>query len=265
VPITQAAVERNAMRTRRRYFVTTVAARHRVSANTVRFTLAAPEFGDFRPLGSDEFFALVIPRPGRAFPALDIEDDEDPRTALNAMPDAIRPDIRWYTVRRHRPSLAEIDVDIVLHGESGPASRLATHARPGDQVGFREASAAYLPEADGHQLLIADETALPALSAILECAPGLDASVIIEVPYAEDLPPIATDLDLRVLTRGAARPGSLAVEAAAAVARERELGYAWVCGERATATETRRRLVDQGVDKDMIMFSGYWRLGEARR
>jgi len=244
----------------------TLAARRPVSRNTERFTFTAPEFADFDPLAPDEFFALVIPVPGRALPELPLVDD-DIRAIVAALPDDIRPTVRWYTVRAHRPELSEIDVDIVLHGDSGPASRWATHAAIGDQVGFRESSAPYCAPESGRQLFVADETALPALAAILESSPEpLDAVVLAEVPGEADIPKISTSTPIHWFHRGHDNPGTavLAALPEAVGSQLPEFGYAWLCGESALATGARRWLVGAGMDPEIIMFSGYWRLGQAR-
>jgi NADPH-dependent ferric siderophore reductase len=266
--ITRAARARNARRVVRRFFPMTLTARRQVSGNTSRFTFNAPEFADFDPLGPDEFFALVVPHPDHELPVLALDAHDDPRAVLLTIPAGRRPAIRWYTVRAHRPATKEIDVDIVLHGDAGPASSWANRARPGDRVGFREATAPYLSPGSGHQLLVADETALPALAAILAAAPAdLDATVLAEVPYPEDQPGIPTSVPIRWHHRGAAVPGSAVLPALAQLVSHGlpELGYAWLCGEAAIATGARRMLVnDTGTDPDRIMFSGYWRVGQAR-
>ena len=71
-------------------------------------------------------------------------DKVNVRTAVAQIPEAQRPEMRWYTVRALRPEAAEIDVDIVVHGDSGPGSAWALRAAPGDRVGFR-ASGSSLP------------------------------------------------------------------------------------------------------------------------
>lgn len=43
---------------------------------------------------------------------------------------------RSYTVRRWRADVHELDVDFVVHGDHGFASRWAAAVRPGDTVGF---------------------------------------------------------------------------------------------------------------------------------
>ncbi|MET1063673.1 MAG: siderophore-interacting protein [Arthrobacter sp.] len=99
--------------------------------------------------------------------------------------------IRSNTIRalRQGTALPEIDVDIVLHdcpgSHDGPGSTWARGARPGQPVWFVGPDAAAvtaatpLPEAGinwkpgdaQHVLLAGDETAVPAISSILEALP----------------------------------------------------------------------------------------------
>jgi NADPH-dependent ferric siderophore reductase len=105
-----------------------------------------------------------------------------------AMPDEIRPWVRNYTVRHLRPELGELDIDFVVHGDTGPASGWAQRARSGVWVGLLDQTAPYDPPAGTRwQLLVGDETALPAISAIVENLPdGTDAQAFVEVPTPAD-------------------------------------------------------------------------------
>ena len=118
-------------------------------------------------------------------------------------------------------------------------------------------------------LIMADETALPALAAILEATPAaLDATVLVEVPGPADVPAIDSATPIRWFFRGECVPGTAVLPA---LSRLIALGlprvaYAWLCGESGLATGARRQVVrDLGMDPDSIMFSGYWKLGQARR
>ncbi|MDI7398950.1 siderophore-interacting protein, partial [Cronobacter dublinensis] len=51
-----------------------------------------------------------------------------------ALPRERRPLMRTYTLRALRRAACELDVEFVLHGDSGPASRWAIHAKPGDAL-----------------------------------------------------------------------------------------------------------------------------------
>jgi NADPH-dependent ferric siderophore reductase len=141
-----------------------------------RITLAAPEFGtelgveqpgEIITLGwPDPGQELVLPQLGWRFPAGKREQHW-----------------RNFTVRLHRPSKAEIDVDFFLHGDLGRASAWAIRAEVGDTIGFAGPRTHWLrsPEADW-SLLVADETGLPALLAILETLPeGHPAIALAEV------------------------------------------------------------------------------------
>ena len=44
------------------------------------------------------------------------------RASIAAIPEDVRPDLRWYTIRSHDRAAGRIDVDIVTHGDSGPGS-----------------------------------------------------------------------------------------------------------------------------------------------
>lgn len=275
MPIPARAVERNALRTERRAFAMTLTGRTAVSRNTTRFTFTAAEFATFAVLGPDEYFGLIIPRDGATIPASVFGVYEDVRQVMLAVAEDERPDVRWYTVRAHRPERAEIDVDIVLHGDAGPASRWASRAAVGDTIGFREAHAPYIAPVAGHQLLVADETALPALGAILESEPDLvaaagelpRATVFAEVPDPDDVPLISSPVEIRWLHRGDSAPGSQVLPALRRWLDDGppELGFAWLCGEAEIATGARRMVVDAGLlPADEIMFSGYWRLGRSR-
>lgn len=237
-----------------------------MNRSTHRFTFSAEQFADFDLLGPDEFFGLIVPTTDRPMPQL--TGNEDELMTLLRSPDADNPvALRWYTIRRLRRELSEIDVDIVLHGATGPASRWALTARPGDRVGFREGSAPYIAPVVGSELLVADETALPALAAILETRSEWPSTrVLVEVPGPLDELLLPADCAVEWLHRGDDPPGSKVVPRIKNLAEELApaLEYAWLCGEREIATGSRRALAKAGMETDRIMFSGYWRLGTAR-
>ncbi len=241
-------------------FPMTVARTTALNDHLRRITFRAPEFGRWRTSGADEYFGLLVPRGGElAFPA---EDGINVRAAIAKMPEATRPDLRWYTVRAVRGERCEIDVDFVLHEDAhGPGSTWASAAEVGAVAGFRACGSTYQRQPGAtSRLLVADETALPALCAILEVQPG--ATAIVEVPDESYLTPVPDGVEF--VYRGEAEPGSRALAAVAALPAE-DFGYAWVCGESNLATSVRRHLVkERGLDRRKIMFSGYWKRGQAR-
>jgi NADPH-dependent ferric siderophore reductase len=144
--------------------------------------------------------------------------------AWRALPNEQRNPFRTYTVRAVRPAEREVDVLFVSHGDSGPASSWVANATAGDEailVGPNALSPdsasgiAWNPGASRRLLLAGDETAAPAILAILESLPhDATGSVFIEVPDAADvLPVVAPDgVDVTWLPRADER-------AAASVAR----------------------------------------------
>lgn len=245
-------------------FAMTVVGTADLAPNVRRVTFHADEFADHDHTGADEYFGLLMPPAGAAEVTMPSEDRINVRQAIRRMPEDQRPDLRWYTIRRLRRAEREIDVDFVLHGVAGPGSRWASRAEPGQKVGFRAGNATYVPAHPGPQLLAADETALPALSAILEAREDADIHAFVEVPDDSYRLPIDCDRQVTWLTRGDDAPGTRLLPAVAEVDTT-GLGYAWLCGESALATGLRRHLVkERGVDRRRVMFSGYWKVGSAR-
>lgn len=242
-------------------FVMAVSAVTDVAPHVRRVTFRAPEFAEYRVTGPDECFGLLMPPTGRPL-TMPGADRVNVRTAIRALPAEDQPDLRWYTVRAHRPDAGEIDVDFVLHGDAGPGTRWATRAEVGRSAGFRAGNSGYRPPSTGTVLLAADETALPALCAILESGVPADARIFVEVP-GEDYR-VDVDAPVTWLHRGADAPGSHLLRAVADLPSPAP-DYAWVCGESTLATTVRRHLVkERGVDRRSVMFSGYWKLGAAR-
>ncbi|RGC67699.1 Vibriobactin utilization protein ViuB [Micromonospora sp. MW-13] len=115
-------------------------------------------------------------------------------------------------------------------------------------------------------LLAADETALPAVGAILEWLPtGARARAWIEVPHVADIQdlPAPPGVEVTWLVRGTTPPGSGLLRDAVRAARlPGVVPYAWVAGESATVRGLRRHLVqERGADRRRVAFSGYWRRG----
>ncbi len=114
-------------------FVMTVTAVTELSEHMRRITFHAPELASFEVTGPDEYFGLLMAT-GREL-VMPADDRINVRSSLRAMPEDTRPDLRWYTVRAHRPDVAEIEVDFVVHGDAGPGTRWAA-ARSRGQSGF---------------------------------------------------------------------------------------------------------------------------------
>ena len=115
-----------------------------------------------------------------------------------AMPPDDQPIGAYYTVRRWRPDVHELDMLFVLHGDedggttAGPAAPWAA-ARPTGRPGRAVGSAHRVRTAAGTEwyLLVADDTGLPGVAAIIESLPaGTPIEVVAEVDAEEDRQPL---------------------------------------------------------------------------
>lgn len=251
-------------RTAVRIFAARVTAVRDLTPRMRRLTIVAEEFADYAPTGPDEYLGLLLPRDESAPLVLPPNDGtESIRAAVAAIPEHERPDLRWYTLRAHRPEAHEIDIDIVVHGDDGPGTRFAQRTRVGSALGIRECTALYAPPPGTRsRVLVGDESAVPAIARILETTEIPETLVFIEISDAaekQDLAGLVTWIE-----REGQPPGARLHEALRVASLPEAIDYAWVCGERLMVREIRRLLVDRGVPKGSITFSGYWRCGEAR-
>ncbi|MGO3667072.1 MAG: siderophore-interacting protein [Vreelandella alkaliphila] len=201
-------------------FDITLARRTQVSASLVKFTFTGPDVGHMATYAPDQRVKLFFPEGGSSLdPLFEIAKlaEHDWYSAYRALPDAQRPSARTYTIRDLRPEQAEVDVEFVLHGDNGPASRWAMHARPGDRLAMTAPDANAEGPKQGYEwkppqgvrriLIIADETALPAAAGILETLDDLPlkpkVEALLEVPRSDDVQPLPQAAKLRWLARDA--------------------------------------------------------------
>lgn len=243
----------------------------RVSPNVVRITVGGEQLAPLPDHGYDHWFRLFLPQE-EGETSFDLPTRVDLRGYLKylRMPSATRPHLRNYTVREFRPAQRELDIDFVVHGDEGVATRWATRTGPGDTVALLDQGKGFkIAEGANHHLLVSDETGMFALINILRDLPR-DATghAYIEIPDAADAQPTAEPPGVTVhwLPRPAGtRYGDLALET---VTREwtkpDEPVSAYLVGEQNLPTALRRWLVGtHGIPKTSIVFSGYWRLGKA--
>ncbi|MGH9289766.1 MAG: siderophore-interacting protein, partial [Acidimicrobiales bacterium] len=88
------------------------------------------------------------------------------------LPSGRRPTIRTFTPRRVDPGALELDVEIVTHA-AGVASEWARAAEPGNPAAGSGPGRGYTIHRDAPAFLLAgDETAIPAISQLLEVLPA---------------------------------------------------------------------------------------------
>ncbi|WP_326823224.1 siderophore-interacting protein [Streptosporangium sp. NBC_01756] len=196
----------------------------RLSPSFVRVTFGGEELSGFADNGFDQRIKLILPLPDGGFTP--VSDGAGWYQRWRALPLELRNPIRTYTVRAVRPWQHELDIDFVLHGDTGPASRWVAAALPGHRAVVVGPNAAHPgptggqewapPAGVAHLLLAGDETAVPAIATIAESLSGdVRAKVLLEVPEAADALPLRVRPGVEVtwLPRGSARHGNLLVPA----------------------------------------------------
>jgi NADPH-dependent ferric siderophore reductase len=293
-----------------RLFDVTLLRKARLSPSLCRLTFGGANVGSIRTCAPDQRIKVFFPDGAGRPPSL------SPDTWLGdyqAMSPNDRPPRCTYTIRALRPSDREVDIDFVLHGSTGPASRWALSASPGEtlqivapDVGFDGDPGGYEwrpPQPLERLLLLADETALPAVAGILEelaCTarpPATEAHL--EVPTVGDCLALLTWPSLRmhwtVREGSPCAPGAFLIDAARTTevpaglrvkvadtalpdvdvdrtilwetqARpQNEAYYAWVAAEAAAVKTIRHHLLREiGLPRSTTNLMGYWRLGQVR-
>jgi NADPH-dependent ferric siderophore reductase len=179
--------------------------------------------------------------------------------------DGTRPVLRTFTPRRYDPDTHELLLQVVLHGH-GAASSWAAAVVPGAPAAISGPGRGYAVDAGMRAVFLAgDETALPAMSQLLETLPAgcaIGMHVEIGAPEARIRLPerVGAAVEWHVLPAGAA-PGD------ALVATVRSAGltpdvHVWAAGEAASVQAIRRHLFgDRGVPRAQTSIRGYWKRG----
>ncbi|MGO1911846.1 MAG: siderophore-interacting protein [Corynebacterium sp.] len=107
---------------------------------------------------------------------------------LTVLHEFATPQVRRYTVHRVDPDAGTVEFDVVVHEPAGLASSRLTALAVGDEVLWWGPTQAWrLPEGATTLLLFGDETALPAIDAILTGLPEtVTARVVAEVADGTD-------------------------------------------------------------------------------
>lgn len=202
------------------------------------------------------------------FPPQGIDRPQWPRPTSEGSthwpPEAQRAEIRYYTIRRLDVASGEVDIDFLLHEAPGPGGDFARRARPGDLCGMAGPYGRGVAEAS-HYLLAGDETAIPAISRLLETLPGharVEAWLEVESPVdALELPvPAHCDVQWRYRCRGYGPSEQLAAAVAEAIPATRDDLFVWFAGEADVSQRLRKRLKQEfGLEKGQHLVTGYWK------
>jgi NADPH-dependent ferric siderophore reductase len=286
-------------------FPAEVKALQRLSPSFVRVTFAGEALAHFADNGYDQRFKLIFPAPACGFDKM--PTSERWYSELRALPEEEQCGVRTYTVRAVRHQVREVDVDMVIHeahgeDECGPALRWLREAAVGDRLLLLGPDARWegphggvdFHAPDGAEILIAgDETALPAIAAILEDLPiTARGKAFIEVPEAADAMALDAPEDVEVvwLAREGAAWGERLIPAVTEAARGMEFAagseqfeevedemiweapqgaaqsgaYVWIAAETGVVKALRLTIRKElGLPKESGAFMGYWRNGKA--
>ncbi len=244
--------------------VLTVLRTAQVTPRMRRITLGGDEIAGF---GTGPNIKVLIPPPGDPDPQWPTVGPDGRKVWP---PEDRRPAIRTYTARRYDEAAGELDVDFVLHGDHGVASRWAAQARPGDVLGIAGPGGRVHADADWYAVA-GDHTALPAIGKIVEELPEhARGHVLVEIPDAgeiQDLKP-PPGVELRWIMRDGAEAGTTTLLADAV----RELPwptdlpgdriFAWVAGESSAVRAIRTHVRDErGLNRRRYLAIGYWKHG----
>jgi NADPH-dependent ferric siderophore reductase len=224
-----------------------------------RVTVQGPELVGLEPGGPAASIRMLLPHDGEL-----VLPQWNGNEFLEA--DGSRPHLRTLTPLRVDRERGEVDVDIVLHG-SGPMATWAASAAVGDPVAISGTGRGYTIDADAPLLLGGDESALPALSTILDALPpDASARALVEIGDPE------AELDLRVpdevtvtwhVLPGGSPPGDALVEAVVSTSVAPD-ARVWVAGEAASVQRIRRHLFETlGLPRARCAVRGYWKHGRA--
>lgn len=207
-----------------------VVLRHKqqLSPHLMRITLAGPAVTEMATWAPDQRVKLFFPAADGS-PAR-LSQGEGWYARFRSMLVDRRPAMRTYTIRHLRAESGEVDIDFVLHGETGPASRWALRSQLGESMQILAPDSRFSaqeaggfewkpPQALKQLLLVADATALPAAMGILEELAALaeppQTQAFFEVDSREDMlaVPDWPGLSVQWLIRDHAAAGTLMVEA----------------------------------------------------
>lgn len=225
---------------------------------------------------------------------------------LKKLPPEKRPVPRTYTLRHIDSEKCQLEVEFVIHGSNGPASAWVINALPGEHLQIVAPNRHHLADSGGYEwkphaevkraLIIADETALPAVKGILEQMAKKPSppkmQVFLEVPVSEDridldcfsfaevhwLPRDRTKTQYgEALVNAVKDHACIPVHAMNAYMNDsfkdeqdaiwsgaegkRSDFYGWIAAESTTVKQIRRYLVgERAVANETISFMAYWSL-----
>lgn len=227
----------------------------------VRVVLGGDELEGFAIESPASSVRLLLPPPGQREIVM-------PTWSGNQfeLPDGARAPIRTFTPRSFDAASLELKVDVVLH-DHGAATDWVRGATVGDEAAISGPgrSEEIDPDAQSH-LLAGDESAIPAISQLLESIPAdQPVEVHIEIAHPGARIGLPEHTSATVTWHEAEPDASPGASVIAAVMAVEDLPDAvWVAGEAASVQRLRKYLFDQcGRSRASVTARGYWKQGRS--
>ena len=233
-----------------------------LTPHLIRVTFTGEDLSDFESASFDDHIKVFFPT------------GSEPLVMPTMGPDGLvfpagpRPVARDFTPRRFDRAARELDIEFAIH-EAGPAATWAKQAQVGQSLGVGgPRGSLVIPTGFDWQVLIGDDTALPAIARRLSELPaGTRVTAILEVADVSGHIEFETQADLTAIWcyRSASVFESNALLQAA---RELELlageGYVWAAGEASAMRAIRDHFrTERGMDKSRLRIASYWKHGDA--
>ncbi|MGO2745631.1 siderophore-interacting protein [Microbacterium sp.] len=226
----------------------TLTAREQLAPNYVRVRLEGDDLYGFASLGSDDHMRLF-------FPTETTDSIEELRAAPSREYTPLVWDENW------------LEVEFVIHGDEGVASRWAATAPIGAQIGVGgPRGSAVLTGTPGSWFLAGDETAIPAIRRFAALIGDQPARIVIEVRGSEDEIDIDAPVKVEWVRRGDEPAGSALITFLDGLAESDAVGedpFVFVAAEQSIVKPGRALLARWGVDTDHAVVKGYWKREEA--
>lgn len=231
---------------------------HQLSRRMIRVTVTGSDLEGLLVEDPAASVRLLLPSPGERDPVIPKWNGNE---FLRA--DGSRPIIRTLTPLRIRPDVLKLDLEIVIH-DVGVASRWAQEVAAGEPGALSGSGRGYSIDRSARAFLLAgDETAIPAISELLEALPTeTPVRVCIEVTHPEarlSLPdhPRSTVEWCDLPSDGS--PGDALIHCI----KDADLDpgiRVWMAGEAAAMHRIRRvYFQDRGLARADAVIRGYWK------
>lgn len=235
--------------------------RRQITPRMTRITLGGPNLDGFESHAPDEHVKLVFPDPDSGVTRNPTQDGDH----LD-WPHPLPPN-RSYTVRRYDAATREIDIDFVVH-PGGLASEWSQNAELGSRIWVAGPRPGLIvPPEFGFQILLGDETALPAIARWLQELPadvrGIAAVEIHDDAERQNLS-TPTGIEVTWLSRNGAPAGTTSLLGDFARGLTLPTGehtYLFAQGEAGCVKPVRRWARAHGFGKGNSDIGGYWRRG----